>query len=156
MTLQELKNNLLLVNELTIVKPDGTIIPKHFHITEVGLQSKHFIDCGGTIREEKNATMQVWVANDTEHRLEPQKFLKIIELSEKLFNNENPEVEIEYQDETIGKYGLRFDGTNFILELKETACLAQDSCGIPEEKRKVKLADLSTPSNCCTPGGGCC
>ncbi|MEI8087930.1 MAG: DUF6428 family protein, partial [Paludibacter sp.] len=54
-------------------------------------------------------------------------------------------------------YGLTFNGSEFELTTKHTDCLASDKCGIPKEKLKVKLAEL-TPSDavCCTPGGGCC
>jgi hypothetical protein len=52
---------------------------------------------------------------------------------------------------------LAFDGANFILQNKTTACLAEDKCGIPQEKQKVSLSDLSkTQPAVCTPGGGCC
>jgi len=52
---------------------------------------------------------------------------------------------------------LAFDGTNFILQNKTTACLAQDACGIPSEKVKKNLNELSVNQNAsCTPGGGCC
>jgi hypothetical protein len=65
------------------------------------------------------------------------------------------EIEVEYQAETIGKFGLEFDGTNFVLTTKQTDCLAKDNCGIPVEKTKVELSSLES-SNSCTPGGGCC
>jgi len=68
---------------------------------------------------------------------------------------EDLEIEVEYQAETIGKYDLEFNGKNFVLVSKQTACLATDSCGIPQEKLKVNLAEVST-QNSCTPGGGCC
>ncbi len=68
----------------------------------------------------------------------------------------NHEVEVEYQAETIGKFGLMFNGNDFVLTSKQTNCLAKDSCGIPPEKLKVKLAELVPEQNCCTPGGGCC
>jgi hypothetical protein len=62
---------------------------------------------------------------------------------------------VEYQDKTIGKYDLGFNGENFELLNKQTACLAQDQCGIPSEKQKVRLSDVNKDS-CCTPGGSCC
>jgi hypothetical protein len=46
--------------------------------------------------------------------------------------------------------------TTFILMNKQTACLAQDQCGIPTEKEKVKLSEISSQTNSCVPGGGCC
>jgi hypothetical protein len=62
-----------------------------------------------------------------------------------------------FQSETIGKYNLEFDGKNFILTLKQTACLAQDKSGVPPQKQKVRLSSLAVADeSCCTPGGGCC
>ena len=65
------------------------------------------------------------------------------------------DIEVEYQGETIGKYGLDFDGTNFLLTTKQTDCLAKDNCGIPVEKAKVKLAEIGNEP-CCSPDGNCC
>jgi len=159
MKLSELKNNLSQVAQINMIEPNGKLIPKHFHITEAGLITKHFIDCGGTIRTEKVISFQIWVANDTEHRLTPQKLLKIISQSEPLFNNEDVEIEIEYQGETIGKYGLNKEGENFVLTSKQTNCLAQDHCGIPKEKMKINLSELQPQAAACcstTAGGSCC
>ncbi|MEG1386236.1 MAG: DUF6428 family protein, partial [Algoriella sp.] len=49
---------------------------------------------------------------------------------------------------------LDFNGRNFILKNKQTACLALDACGIPIEKQKVNLGE--SQSACCTPNSGCC
>ena len=133
------------------------MVPQHFHVTEVGQVTKHFIDCGGTVRNEKTVSFQLWQAGDTDHRLEPQKLAKIIALSENVLGVEDAEIEVEYQSDTIGKYGLEFNGQHFTLTAKQTACLANDKCGIPPEKLKVNLAELSNKKQaCCTPGGGCC
>ena len=126
-----------------------------FHVTEVGVVTKHFIDCGGTIRNEKVANFQLWDANDFEHRLKPTKLLNIIKLSEEKLGMEDLEIEVEYQAETIGKYDLDFNGKNFVLVSKQTACLASDACGIPQEKQKLILAEVTT-QNSCKPGGKCC
>lgn len=133
--------------------PDGTYLPPHFHVTEVGLVTKHFIDCGGVERRETVANFQLWEAGDYDHRLAPQKFLHIIELSKRLLGAEDLFIEVEYQQATIGKFGLDFDGTDFLLTPKQTACLAQDACGIPSPA--FALPQLQTAA-CCTPGGGCC
>jgi hypothetical protein len=157
MKLSEVKNILGNVDNLRFKLQNGTTIPAHFHVTEVGMITKNFIDCGGTVRNEKVANFQLWNANDIDHRLEPQKLLNIIALSERILGIEDLEIEVEYQAETIGKYGLDFNGKNFILTSKKTTCLASDACGIPPAKMKVSLADLqATATSCCTPGGGCC
>jgi hypothetical protein len=156
MKLSEIKENLKVAETVNFKLPNGEYVPEHFHVTEVGLISKHFIDCGGTERFEKVASFQLWNANDTEHRLKPQKLLNIIALSEKILGSEDMAIEVEYQTETIGKYSLEFDGKDFILVSKQTACLAQDSCGIPPIKQKINLAALQSQTTCCTPGGGCC
>jgi hypothetical protein len=156
MKLSEVKRNLNLVSEVSFELPNGTMVPAHFHVTEVGEITKHFIDCGGTVRIEKVVNFQLWEANDFEHRLAPQKLLNIIQLSEKVLNIGDYEVEVEYQTETIGKFNIDFNGTNFLLVNKQTNCLAQDKCGIPPEKLKVSLKDINKTESCCTPGGGCC
>lgn len=157
MKLSEFKQYLDKVSQLNFVQPNGQFVPAHFHITEAGLTSKHFIDCGGTVRTEKSISFQLWTANDFEHRLEPQKLKKIMAVAEPLFGNEDLEIEIEYQIETIGRFAVDFDGKNFLLLAKQTDCLAKDSCNIGSKKLKVKLSDLQKNQfDCCKPGDGCC
>jgi Family of unknown function (DUF6428) len=150
MKLSEAKSILKTVNTVHFQLENGTAVPEHFHVTEVGIVTKHFIDCGGTVRTEKVANFQLWNANDTDHRLKPTKLLNIIALSEKILCLEDLEIEVEYQAETIGKYDLAFNQNGFVLLNKQTACLAQDACGIPAEKLLIPM-----PAGC-TPGGGCC
>lgn len=154
MKLSEIKNILPTLDNVEFQLENGTFVPEHFHVTEVGQIIKNFIDCGGTIRTEKVVNFQLWNADDFEHRLKPNKLLNIIQLSEDKLGMEDGEIEVEFQSETIGKYDLEFNGKHFILKNKQTACLAQDACGIPEAKVKVNLADVST--SCCTPNSGCC
>jgi hypothetical protein len=157
MKLSEVKQILENVDNLRFELQNGTTVPSHFHVTEVGMITKNFIDCGGIVRNEKVVNFQLWNANDTDHRLEPQKLLNIISLSERVLGIEDLEIEVEYQGETIGKYGLDFNGLNFVLTSKQTACLAMDACGVLPTKVKLNLSELQTTATaCCTPGGGCC
>ena len=157
MKLSEVKQLLNTAESVNFQLENGTQVPEHFHVTEVGVITKHFIDCGGTVRNEKVANFQLWNANDTDHRLKPKKLLDIIALSEKVLGMEDLEIEVEYQAETIGKYELGFNGKDFVLQNKQTNCLAQDKCGIPAEKLKVNISQIATSTSaCCTPGGGCC
>lgn len=157
MKLSQVKALLPTLDNVAFKLENGTFVPEHFHVTEVGMVTKNFIDCGGTIRNEKTVNFQLWNADDYEHRLKPTKLLHIIELSEKQLGIEDAEIEVEYQSDTIGKYALAFDGTNFILQSKKTACLASDKCGIPQEKQKIKLLELQTAqTSCCSPNAGCC
>lgn len=158
MKLSEIKNYLGTLERLSFQLPDGSYVPENFHITEVGLITKDFIDCGGTIRKEAVVNFQLWEdSNDEDHRLKPQKLLKIIALSEKVLGIGDFEIEVEYQDRTIGKYELGFDGKGFLLLNKQTACLASDQCGVPNDKKKVILSEITPETtNSCTPGGGCC
>lgn len=157
MKLSEIKNHLAHMEALTFMLPNGTFVPQNFHVTEVGLITKNFIDCGGTVRKETVVNFQLWEdSNDEDHRLKPNKLLKIIALSEKVLGIEDFEIEVEYQEKTIGKYELGFNGEGFLLLNKQTACLASDQCGVPADKQKVSLAGIAVESNGCTPGGGCC
>lgn len=146
MKISEIKDILGSLQAVTFKLPDGTYLPPHFHVTEVGLVTKHFIDCGGTERRETNANFQLWEAGDYDHRLAPQKFLHILTLCNKVLGSDDLDIEVEYQQSTIGKFGLDFDGKDFLLTPKQTACLARDSCGIPDAQANKK----------CSPAAGCC
>jgi len=156
MKILEIKKHLENAETVNFQLPTGAFVPAHFHVTEVGLVTKHFIDCGGTERFEKVVNFQLWNANDTEHRLKPEKLLNILALSEQKLGIGDFEIEVEYQTETIGKYNLAFSDNNFVLVPKQTNCLAQDQCGIPTEKPKTNLSNLESQISCCTPNGGCC
>ncbi|MDX1651011.1 MAG: DUF6428 family protein [Brumimicrobium sp.] len=157
MKLSEVKKALENLNELKFKLPGGEFVPDHFHVTEIGTISRHFIDCGGTEGHEKTINFQLWQADDFDHRLAPQKLKNIIELSEEKLGLGNSEVEVEYQMETIGKFDLAFDGKHFELRAKQTDCLSREKCGISEGKQKVSLMDLgNSAGNSCTPGSGCC
>jgi hypothetical protein len=156
MKLRQLKEILTDINIVRFQLPNGSMVPIHFHVTEVGLIQKKFIDCGGTMREEQLVNFQLWEADDFNHRLAPQKLKSIIESAEKTLELPDAEIEVEYQGETIGKYGLEFNGTTFLLTNKLTACLAEDACGIPNQKEKVNLSELQTKNGCCDPKSGCC
>jgi len=158
MKLSDIKTILSTAEAVNFQLPDGTFVPEHFHVTEVGIVDKHFIDCGGTVRREKVANFQLWNADDTEHRLKPGKLMNIIALSEKVLGMENYNVEVEYQSNTIGKYDLDFNGKDFVLVSKQTDCLAKEDCGVPTDKEKVNLSMLGKEKaeSCCTPGGKCC
>lgn len=154
MKLSEIKTILDTLPELHFVLENGEQVPHHFHVTEVGQISKKFIDCGGTIRDEKAVNFQLWYSTDNDHRLEAEKLKKIIALSEDKLGLEDAEIEVEYQQSTIGKFGLNFNGREFVLTATSTACLAEDSCGVPQPKTKMKLSELQSAS--CAPGSGCC
>jgi hypothetical protein len=157
MKLSEIKKILPTLDNVEFQLENGAFVPEHFHVTEIGSITKHFIDCGGVIRNEKVVNFQLWNANDFEHRLKPAKLLHIIQLSEEKLTIEDLEIEVEYQSDTIGKYDLAFNGKTFILQSKSTTCLAQDSCGIPAKKQKINLIELNNDaSSCCTPNSGCC
>lgn len=157
MKLSEIKNILPSLENVEFQLEDGTFVPEHFHVTEIGMVFKNFIDCGGTIRKEEKVNFQLWNVDDYEHRLKPGKLLHIINLSEEELGIGDFEIEVEYQDNTIGKYDLDFNGENFILKNKITACLAKDACGIPQEKQKLSLSDLKVSTESyCTPNSGCC
>ena len=150
MKLSEIKKQLSTLETIAFKLPNGDLVPRHFHVTEVGKITKNFIDCGGTVRNEEVINFQLWMADDYDHRLHPEKLVHIINLSEKVLELGDLEIEVEYQGETIGKYGLDIKGNNFLLTTKVTDCLAKDECGIPNMKSEEIAA------NPCAPGSGCC
>jgi hypothetical protein len=155
MKLSAIKTQLEGLPQVNFVLPNGSQVPAHFHVTEVGQVSKKYIDCGGTFRKESKVTFQLWEDGDVDHRLAASKLLSIIGLAERLLSIPDLEVEVEYQGDTIGRYGLDFNGTDFLLTSTKTDCLAKDKCGIPMEKPKIRLSSIAQ-GPVCTPNSGCC
>ncbi|MEO9569735.1 MAG: DUF6428 family protein [Polaribacter sp.] len=150
MKLSEIKNLLKSLDKIGFQLPSGELVASHFHVTEVGKITKDFIDCGGKVRSESVINFQLWEENDYDHRLHPEKLIHIIELSDKIFKFDDLEIEVEYQGkDTISKFNLDFDGTNFLLTTKVTACLAKEVCCAPVEEVVEK-------GSCCSPSSGCC
>jgi hypothetical protein len=157
MKLSEFINQLENLESVDFYLPNGQKVPSHFHITEVGMTTKNFTDCGNTFRIQKTATLQLWTSVDYWHRLDPKMVVKIINSTQKMFDGEDLDIEIEYQQETIGKFGLEFIENQFRLTNKQTDCLAKDSCEFPLKKVKIKMSDLQAQiAECCTPNSGCC
>ena len=154
MKLSEFKNQLQGQDNLSFQLPNGNNVPSHFHITEIGLNTKEFIDCGGTRRSEKKVSFQIWSSIDIDHRLKAEQLLRIIDMAEPILGEEDLDVEFEYQGETIGRYGVKAENGKFFLTATKTACLAEESCGIPVEKVKATINEVA--SSCCSPESGCC
>lgn len=134
---------------LTINLPDGDTIPPHFHVTEVAFSKKDFIDCGGTIRHEGKCLLQVWVANDVEHRVTSTTLAKILEHGAPVIPTEALPVEIEYcmpglTYMALTEAALKDGSFHLTLSHLQTDCLAKDVCGVTPE------------GNACEPGSGCC
>lgn len=150
MKISEVKHHLQQLDTISFMLPSGELVPRHFHVTEVGKIKKHFIDCGGIVRNEEVANFQLWNADDYDHRLHPEKLIGIIELSEKVLQLGDLDIEIEYQGDTIGKFGLDFDGSHFLLTSKQTSCLASDNCGFPAKEEPAPARSTCAPdSSCC-------
>lgn len=159
MRLSELKSYLAKQETIAIVQPNGKEVPAHFHVTEVGESTKHFIDCGGTMRHEKKVNLQLWSANDYDHRLQPGKLANILSLAESQLGLGDLDIEVEYQGaDAIVKYGLEVYGDRLQLTGTKTDCLAREDCGVPAPKKKISLGAFVAAGSTenCTPGGGCC
>ena len=118
MILNELKKNLESIGELKFSLENGIEVPEHFHITEIGSINKSYIDCGGTYRNEQYINFQLWFSSDVEHRLTPKNLIEIIDVAANTMPLSDSEIEVEYQGDTIGKYGLAFESGVFVLKSK--------------------------------------
>ena len=149
MRINDIKEILNKIPNVNFILPNGESVPSHFHITEIGVITKHFIDCGGTERIEMIANFQLWTADDFDHRLAPQKLLDIIKLSKNILKLGNLEIEVEYQKDTIGKFGLDFNGSNFLLTNTKTNCLDKDKCGITDKENNSNESTCNPQPRCC-------
>jgi len=151
MTLKEFKRSLENKNELSFIVENGIKIPAYFHITEMGVKTKHFMDCGGVMREDTKITFQLWTSDDYEHRLSSNKLSAIIKKAEKLMNKnlDNLEIEMEYQDYTIGIYSVNLKDNQYILQPTLTDCLSKEACGIDETKQEIETSECCSSDGCC-------
>ena len=120
-------------HQLRFVLPDGDVVAPHAHITEVGRIDKTFVDCGGTVRKISTCSLQAWVADDTDHRLEPGQLALILEKATPILVDQNLDVEIEYEDCQVSQFpveavSMTDDALQFQLGTKHTDCLAKDVC----------------------------
>lgn len=133
-----------------VVLPDRTFVPAWFHVTEVGRVQKDFIDCGGTRRSSTACVLQLWVANDTQHRLDASKLAHILRLGAPLMQAADLPVEVEYEHGVVSQYPVETVeatplGVVVRLAAKHTACLAADRCGVTQAE---ETACCSTPGCC--------
>jgi hypothetical protein len=167
MKIQSFLQTLATLSELRWALPDGSLVPAHAHVTEVALMTRRFVDCGGTHRLERRIQLQLWVAGDVDHRLDPSKLMRIVRESEDWMEWDNHEVEIEYQGKTIERYGVEIMEGVLALQPLQTNCLAQDRCGVPileETSSSMSPVEEAIPQPMsqapvmgrCKPGSGCC
>ena len=136
MNLAEVKQSLKGLSELNFRLPSGDYVPPHFHVTEIGLLTKRSIDCGGNQHSDTLVQLQLWQAHDYDHRVAPEKFRMILDTADKIIGTDDTlEVEVEYQEHTIGKFGLGFDGIDFVLINKQTDCRARSKCSTTAKAR---------------------
>ena len=142
--------------------PDESAVPISFHITEVALMNKTFIDCGGTLRENRTCQLQAWVGPDDDHRIAAGKMADILRLAAKFLPDEDLPLQIEYEDATISQYpvaGALLDDEAVTLQLtiRHTACLAPELCMVSAASSSPSIALTMTASNACGCGpSGCC
>lgn len=125
--------------------PTGGLTPIHLHLTEVARVEKRFIDCGGTIRTDLSARLQLWSADDTDHRVGCAKALQVLARGAELVGSTALPLEVEYDFPFLTVFpvvGSVVEGAEriFLLGAKRADCLAPEIC---------------VPS-ACKPGSGCC
>ena len=139
--------------------PDGSNIPAHFHVTEVGHVAKNFVDCGGRLGATESCVLQVWLAGarDDGHRLTAGKISDILGFAEPLLGSSDLPVEVEYEDGLVSQFpveALTYDGSELIIRLRNrhTACLARERCENDRESR----TQTNEEAACCGAGVRCC
>jgi hypothetical protein len=125
--------------------PTGALAPIHLHLTEVARVEKRFIDCGGTVRTQVSARVQLWSADDTDHRVDSAKCLQILDRGKSVVGTEDLPFEVECDLPYLSLFpvvGTVVEGGERIvlLGVSKADCLAPDVC-VPQA---------------CKPGSGCC
>lgn len=136
----------------SMMLPEGGAIPLSFHVTEVGLVTKTFIDCGGKVHSAQTCQLQAWVGEDVDHRLVAGKIADIVKLAAGIIPSDDIDVEIEYEDTSISQYPVESlevsdDGVVVHLTTKHTDCLAKELCMVPSSQAESSCG--CGPSGCC-------
>jgi hypothetical protein len=131
--------------------PTTTLLSPHVHVTEVARIDKKFVDCGGTLRTDSSCRLQIYQADDTEHRITAAKFAQILAKGAGVLGSTNLPVEVEAEAPYLSTFPViatRLEEKQIVIALgmRHAACLAEDVC-FP--------ANLQNKSDC-TPGSGCC
>lgn len=163
MNIQELLLHLRKHRELPLVLalPNGSLVPAHFHITEVGYVMKRFVDCGGTRRVQETCLLQTWVHDDLDHRLHAGKLADIFERARDIVPHDRLTVEIEHELESATQFSVEHAAVaegGLVLQLgpKHTDCLARGIC-LPNTCAPTPPPFVSSKgSSCCDPKSGCC
>lgn len=145
---------------LAIHLPDGSPIPAHFHITEVGHVTRRFIDCGGTRRVQESCLLQTWVHDDIEHRLHAGKLAEIFTHAGDILPHDELPVEVEHELGAVSQFTVESAvarGGRLVIELgtKHTDCLARGVC-LPDTCAPKNVQPAPATSSCCDPKSGCC
>ena len=59
MWLSDFKQTLGELDTLEFQLPNRQFVPAHFHVTEVGIVTRNYIDCGGMLRQENKLNLQL-------------------------------------------------------------------------------------------------
>jgi hypothetical protein len=103
--------------------PGKSFVPAHYHITEVGKLQKDFIDCGGNVRSTTACLLQVWVAQNLDHRLETTKLASITRIAEPLLEFDELPVVIEHEEGVISQHPCERRSTKCIAVRSKSAVL---------------------------------
>ena len=113
--------------------PTTSLLTPHVHVTEVARIDKKFVDCGGTVRTESSCRLQIYQADDTEHRITAAKFAQILAKGAGLLGSSALPVEVEAEAPYLSVFPVtasRLEEKQIVLSLgmRHTACLAEDVC----------------------------
>jgi hypothetical protein len=147
---------------ISIRLSDGSLVPAHYHITEVGHVTKRFVDCGGVRRVQETCLLQTWVHDDVEHRLHAGKLADIFDRAGDILPNHDLPIEVEHELEVVAQFPVenienRPDSLVVHLGTKHTDCLARGIC-LPNscEPPQVPVAKSKAVASSCSEGSGCC
>jgi hypothetical protein len=131
--------------------PTATLLSPHVHVTEVARIDKKFVDCGGTLRTDSSCRLQIYQADDTEHRITAAKFAQILAKGAGVLGSAPLPVEVEAECPYLSVFPViatRLEEKQVVLSLgvRHTACLAEDVCFPANPQNK----------SACSPGSGCC
>ncbi|MGB0895841.1 MAG: DUF6428 family protein [Flavobacteriaceae bacterium] len=135
------------------------LVGANYHITEVKHVTVESVDCGAQTDSWKETIVQLWESPDELGKTEYMTVYKALSILKKVATMKtfvsDAELKIEYSNATfhtaqlfINGYTIKENNLIITLNVEQTACKANELCGITEI--------VEEPNASCSPSSGCC
>lgn len=137
-------------SEVVFYLNNGTVFSPHFHISFISKVDKTGFTCEKIPYAEAFVEIQLWVADDVNHRISGDKFLSILSKLDlqaaDLLKDLNIQLDL---NGVLSSFSLRQSEGLLVLNPLKASCPVPELCVVDNVQEEVN-------SGACKPGSGCC